>query len=75
LVSIQLTGETIRCIAHYGPFYQCSLSFRELFGMQYAGIRYAALSSPQQAVLLELIEAYIGNIRPGHAEIRMAEVN
>ena len=49
-------------------------AFRDNFEMQYAGIRYDALSSPQQALLLGLIESYVGNIRPGHAEVRMAEV-
>ena len=49
-------------------------AFRDNFEMQYAGIRYDALSSAQQALLLELIETYVGNIRPGHAEVRMAEV-
>ncbi|MGH8071016.1 MAG: DUF3500 domain-containing protein [Candidatus Entotheonellia bacterium] len=49
-------------------------AFRDNFEMQYAGLRYGALSSPQQALLLGLIESYIGNIRPGHAEVRMAEV-
>ena len=49
-------------------------AFRDNFEMQYAGIRYDALSSPQQALLLEVIQTYVGNIRPGHAEVRMAEV-
>jgi hypothetical protein len=49
-------------------------AFRDNVEMSYAGIRYDALSSPQQALLLEVIQTYIGNIRPGHAEVRMAEV-
>jgi hypothetical protein len=49
-------------------------AFRDNFEMPYAGIRYDALSSAQQALLLELVETYVGNIRPGHAEVRMAEV-
>ena len=49
-------------------------AFRDNFEMQFAGIRYGALSSAQQALLLGLIEIYVGNIRPGHAEVRMAEV-
>jgi hypothetical protein len=49
-------------------------AFRDNMEMPYAGIRYDALSSPQQALLLELVSTYIGNIRPGHAEVRMAEV-
>src|SRR5262245_47132915 len=49
-------------------------AFRDNFEMSYAGIRYDALSSPQQAIVLELLQTYVGNIRPGHAEVRMAEV-
>ena len=49
-------------------------AFRDNFEMSYAGIRYDALSSPQQTLLLDLIETYVGNIRPGHADLKMAEV-
>jgi hypothetical protein len=49
-------------------------AFRDNFEMQYAGLRYDALSSPQQVLLLELIQTYVGTIRPAHAEVRMAEV-
>jgi hypothetical protein len=49
-------------------------AFRDNFELQYAGIRYDALSEAQQTLLRHLIETYIGNIRPGHAEVRMAEV-
>jgi hypothetical protein len=42
--------------------------------LPYAGIRYDALTEPQRELLLELIGVYTGRIRPGHAEIRMAEV-
>jgi hypothetical protein len=49
-------------------------AFRDNVEMPYAGIRYDALSSAQQALLLELIETYVGTMRPGHAEVRMAEV-
>ena len=42
--------------------------------LEYAGIRYDALTGPQQQLLLKIIDGYVGRIRPGHAEIRMAEV-
>jgi hypothetical protein len=42
--------------------------------LDYAGIRYDALSPRQQVRLLTLIETYVGRIRPGHAEIRMDDV-
>jgi hypothetical protein len=42
--------------------------------MDYAGIRYDALTPQQQERLLALIETYVGRIRPGHAEVRMEDV-
>jgi len=42
--------------------------------LDYAGIRYDGLATPQQKRLLELIELYAHRIRPGHAEVRMDEV-
>ena len=42
--------------------------------LKYAGIRYDTLTGPQQELLLKVIDSYVGRIRPGHAEIRMAEV-
>jgi hypothetical protein len=42
--------------------------------LPYAGIRFADLSTAQQRLLVATIEPYVGRIRPGHAEIRMAEV-
>jgi hypothetical protein len=38
------------------------------------GIRYGDLSSDQQGLLVSLIETYIGRIQPGHAEIKLEEV-
>jgi hypothetical protein len=49
-------------------------AFRDNMEMPYAGIHYDALSSPQQALLLELVTTYVGTIRPGHAEVKLAEV-
>ncbi len=42
--------------------------------LDYAGIRYDALTPQQQILLLALIETYVGRIRPGHAEVRMDDV-
>jgi hypothetical protein len=49
-------------------------AFRDNLELPYAGLRYDALASAQQALLLDLIGTYIGNIRPGHAEVKMEEV-
>jgi hypothetical protein len=42
-----LTAEQIRCIRHCDLVWKCSSSFRRHFEMQYAGIRYDAMSSAQ----------------------------
>jgi Protein of unknown function (DUF3500) len=42
--------------------------------LSYAGIPYSALTSHQQALMLEVIALYTNRIRPGHAEIRLDEV-
>lgn len=49
-------------------------AFRDNLQMSYEGIRYAELSRMQQELLVGLIGTYVGRIRPGHAEIRYAEV-
>jgi len=40
----------------------------------YAGIRFPDLSTAQQRLLLATVEAYVGRIRPGHAELKLEEV-
>ena len=40
----------------------------------YVGIRADRLDAEQQAGLLELIRTYVGNMREGHAQVRMEEV-
>jgi hypothetical protein len=49
-------------------------AFRDNFEMKYEGIRGGDLSSAQQGLLLELLAVYVGRIRAGHAEVRLAEV-
>lgn len=49
-------------------------AFRDNLTLNYQGIRYDRLTSAQQAMLVELMSAYVGRIRPGHAEIRLDEV-
>jgi len=50
-------------------------AFRDNLELSYQGIPYGELSSGQQKLLLELVETYVGRIRPGHAAIRMEEVS
>src|SRR3954452_14326750 len=49
-------------------------AFRDNFELRYEGIRHGDLSSEQQRLLLSLIETYVGRIRPGHADVKMVEV-
>jgi hypothetical protein len=42
--------------------------------LPYAGVCFADLSTAQQRLLLATVETYIGRIRPGHADVRLAEV-
>jgi hypothetical protein len=49
-------------------------AFRDNFELRYEGIRYGELSTPQQRLLLDALETYVGRIRPGHAGLRLEEV-
>ena len=49
-------------------------AFRDNFEMKHEGIRAGDLSSAQQGLLLDVLETYVGRIRPGHAGARLAEV-
>jgi len=42
--------------------------------LPYEGIRYSELSRAQQQLLHTLIETYVSRMRPGHAQIKLAEV-
>jgi hypothetical protein len=49
-------------------------AYRDNLTLDYQGIRYDRLTPDQQTLLLDLIGAYVGRIRPGHAEIQLDEV-
>ena len=42
--------------------------------LDYAGVRGSDLNGSQRQALLDLIGQYVGNMREGHAAVRMAEV-
>lgn len=48
-------------------------AFRDNIEINYEGIRYDELSSPQHDLLLRLVEVHVGRIRPGHAQIKIEE--
>ena len=49
-------------------------AFRDNLQLAYAGIDYGRLSPGQQALVRDLLDLYVGRMRPGHARIRMDEV-
>ena len=49
-------------------------AFRDNLDLRHEGVRFGALSSAQQVLLLRLIETYTGRIEPAHAALKMAEV-
>ncbi len=49
-------------------------AFKDNIVLDYAGVPVASWSDTQKDQLLELIELYIGNLREGHARVRMEEV-
>jgi len=49
-------------------------AFRDNFEMKFEGMPFGDLSSPQQRLLLDALETYVGRIRPGHGQLRLDEV-
>jgi hypothetical protein len=62
---------TIGTSAHYEGF---TSGFRDNVQIKYEGIRYDELSAEQRDQLVNLVEVYVGRMRPGHAAVRMDEV-
>ncbi len=49
-------------------------AFKDNIVLDYAGVAVSSFSDAQQQQLLELIELFVGNMREGHAEVRMRDV-
>ena len=49
-------------------------AFRDNFELRFEGIRWDELTGPQRDGLLDLLDVYVGRMRPGHAGPRMDEV-
>jgi len=56
------------------PMEVFAAAYRDNLTLNYQGIPYDRLTPHQQSLLLDLINVYVGRIRPGHAEIRLDEV-
>jgi hypothetical protein len=72
LSNIQKTEATLHNRKDY-DFNQTE-SFRDNAIVPYAGSKVSAFSESQLSVLKELINEYVGNMREGHAQIRMEEI-
>ncbi|WP_226889761.1 DUF3500 domain-containing protein [Nostoc sp. MG11] len=49
-------------------------AFSDNIVLDYAGIRAAEFTAEQKKQLLDVISEYVGNMRDGHAEVKMSEV-
>lgn len=49
-------------------------AFKDNIVLDYAGVAVSSFSAAQQQQLLELIDLFVGNMREGHAEVRMRDV-
>ena len=49
-------------------------AYRDNINLDYAGIPASKLDEQQKALLLQVAEAYVGNMSPGHAKVKMDEV-
>ena len=72
--SLSPAQRTRATLGHELPTELFTAAFRDNFEMTYEGIRYDELERGQQEGLLDLLDVYVGRIRPGHARVRMDEV-
>ena len=49
-------------------------AFRDNFELKHEGLRAEEMGEAQRKLLVDLIETYVGSIRPQHARVRMEEV-
>jgi hypothetical protein len=57
-----------------GPSHSLAQAYKDNLVLDYAGIPASELSDRQKALLMEVIAEYVGNMREGHARVRMDEV-
>jgi hypothetical protein len=57
-----------------GPSDNLAQAYRDNLVLDYAGIAASQLNQRQQDLLLDLIAEYVGNLKEGHAKVRMEEV-
>ncbi len=72
--SLTASQQAVAKVAEELPRNVFTAAFRDNFEMRYEGLRADSLDERQRGLLLELIAQYVGNMREGHSEIRMAQV-
>jgi hypothetical protein len=72
--ALSIEQQASATLGHELPVELFTAAFRDNFEMKYQGIRYGDLSRVQQEGLVDLLDVYVGRMRPGHAAIRMDEV-
>ena len=68
----QQTKAVIR--SRKGPTESLAQAYKDNLVLDYAGLPASQLNGSQRALLLELIAEYVGNMKEGHARVRMEEV-
>ena len=78
LTLINALDDEQRAVAIIDPHKTANNNRGELFQdnavVPYEGLRLGGLDDAQREVALELVGLYTGNLRPGHAEVRLSEV-
>ena len=78
LALINALDDEQRTVAIIDPHKTANNNRSELFQdnavVPYEGIRLGELDDAQREIALELVRLYTGNLRPGHAEVRLSEV-
>ena len=57
-----------------GPMENLAQAYQDNLVLDYAGIPASALDAKQKDLLLDVIAEYVGNMKEGHAKVRMEEV-
>jgi hypothetical protein len=57
-----------------GPMENLAQAYRDNLVLDYAGIQASELDARQKDLLLDVVAEYVGNMKEGHAKVRMEEV-
>jgi len=56
------------------PGETCTAAFHDNVELPYAGVRFGELAEPQQGLLRQVVDTYVGRLGPGHDAVRRSEV-